>query len=208
MEQELARFRPISVRQLRDGSFEHSGLDYANINLEHGNVHITRRTGTWRKKPVPEWALSDRKLCELIVCFFEARVGWRRDQPGTLKERLDRAVRFLQGFAPERNLALDLLCGEYVARKRYAETMPECAERCAALEREIETKDTGLRFSSSPITPGVVLRAVHLYHRMRMDCVEVGRLCGLKPPHVRKLLHSLEQVWQRRLAAKYASKLA
>ena len=145
----------------------------------------------YRHKAIPSWAFNTAQLRELIVHFMERRVGHRTPQKGQQAERLQRAKAQLVATAPRLTDLLTNLCREYVEVKKQDPTDPRVRE----LEVEIANIDTQLLFINKAelLIAGVVFRS----YRLGENSVEVGKAVGIKPTHVRMLLHRLNLMWNK-----------
>lgn len=202
---------PVNARRTLDGwaspgvAFE----DYTRMSTQQ------RKASNERRLPTPQWAVNDTQLRTLLVLFMEERAGFRKIQPGTLLERLERAKLAVINQRPRLIQVLDRLCEEYVMLK-HAGACPEMSDdelnlslsqplvipqfarkfielkRKRELEIEIEGIDTYLRYTANG-GADVVAAIVYLYYRAGMDSVGVGAELGLKPPHVRQTLWRLHE---------------
>lgn len=145
-----------------------------------------------RQKPVPEWAVNNAALRELLTRFFERRAGFRYAQPGTPKERLDRAQAALLAQVPRRIDTIKKLCRELVAVRKQDPN----SRRVATLTVEIEALDTQLRLVQSG--PAIVLGIVYHYYRNGYTSAEIGQVLKLKPPNVRQILRRLDILYANR----------
>lgn len=154
-----------------------------------------------RRSTPPEWAVRDDLLRVTLVRYMERRAaggGIRslRPQPGTLRERLQRAIASIDAQVAHRRETLARLCREYVALKNRPGRGRKPRRRLRQLEVQIENLDTLLRFTEKLGGAGTILRVVHLYWRCGLDSVAVGQLVGLRPPHVRQLVYGMSLVWK------------
>jgi hypothetical protein len=171
--------RPVSAK---------SGIAFSDFERMH--AFTPRAPGSGRRFQTPEWAHNDTKLRELLVFFLERRAGCRKPQTGTHAERLARAKARLAARKPGMVATLEKLCREYVAVKKEDPSSP----RAKKLQEEIENLDTVLRFNNAPeaMVAGVVMH----YYRLGSNSVETAAALGMKPPHVRVIVHRLNQVWE------------
>jgi len=111
---------PVSARKITGGWLT-NGIDFNDF----GRMQVQSRSGASRKLPVPNWAVNDRLLRDLIVTFMEERAGWRKESRGpkggelTLKERLSKATGVITGDQrPRLSAMLDERCMKYVKMRR------------------------------------------------------------------------------------------
>jgi hypothetical protein len=204
---------PVNARRTMEGwvtpgiAFE----DYARMSTQQ------RKPSGERRLPTPDWSVNDTKLRDLLVAFMEERAGFRKQQKGTLSERLERAKLAVINQRPRLVAVLDKLCNEYVTLKRLGlnpdssdkewnesrlQPYIPCCEgearfvaekkRKRELEIEIEGLDTYLRYTANG-GADVIAAIVFLYYRVGLDSVGVGAELSLKPPHVRQTLWRLFQ---------------
>lgn len=152
---------------------------------------IAGATPAFRHRPAPSWARNNSQLRELIVHFMERRAGYREPQAGTHVERLARAKAKLAAKVPRLTEVLTNLCHEYVQLKK----QDPASLRIRTLEIEIENYDSQLILNkrAEAVIAGVVYRS----YCVGENSVEVGKAVGIKPPHVRALLHRLHQTWNK-----------
>lgn len=172
------RARPVSAET------EISYDDYSRMG-----VHQHKASGE-RRKPTPTWAVNFPALLDLLVRFMERRAQLRPGE-GALQERLDRACRARKRRLPEMKRTLKKLCDPYVASRR--------RKRRAKLAAHIRNLDAEI-CSIQRGEPGVVLRAVYLYHRARLDSVGVSAEVKISPPNVRQILYKLDKIWVQEFA--------
>jgi hypothetical protein len=206
---------PVNARRTLEGwtspgvAFE----DYTRMSTQQ------RKASNERRLPTPKWAVNDGQLRTLLVTFMEERAGFRKQQKGTLMERLERAKLAVINQRPRLIQVLERLCNEYVTLKR-AGACPEMSDeelnaslvqplvlpqyarrfielkRKRALEIEIEGIDTYLRYTANG-GADVVAAIVYLYYRAGLDSVGVGAELGLKPPHIRQTIWRLHQTAEK-----------
>lgn len=171
--------RPVSAK---------SGIAFEDFARMHS--FTPRAPGSGRQKKTPEWAHNNTAFRGLLVYYVERRAGRRKPQTGTHAERLARAKARLAARRPGMIATLENLCHEYVAVKKEDPSSP----RVKKLQEEIENLDTVLRFNnaSDAMVAGVVMH----YYRLGSNSVETAAALGMKPPHVRVILHRLNQVWE------------
>lgn len=169
---------PVSTKFVGGGhglnGWESTGLDYGDVSRMG-----TRRCKThkYRQKPVPDWAVNDTKLRELILRFLEQRVGRKKRKYADDRERLAAIVEKLKVQAANKEKKIDELCAAYVAA-----TDPAEKER---LEKCIREADCFIRVSRAP---HVLHDAVIAYYRMGMDSNEAAERNGLNGAWLRQTL--------------------
>src|SRR5207253_244270 len=81
------RHMPVAVSFQGEDDWSSNGLDFTDLTRCHTISHKS-----WeRKLPTPAWALDDILLKEVIVRYYECRVGLRCSQQGSLAVRLRNA---------------------------------------------------------------------------------------------------------------------
>jgi hypothetical protein len=179
------RIGPVHAEYIA-GEIETTGLAYEDrMSTFMGSRPVHRRKG------VPSWAINTSELRELITHFMERRAGYRVPQKGTHAERLSHANARLAAKVPRLTATLDKLCHEYVAAKKQDPT----SSRVRELQVEIENIDTQLMFikKTDALVAGVVFHSYNLGE----NSVEVAKALGIRPPHVRAILHRLNIAWNR-----------
>jgi hypothetical protein len=147
---------PVRVRLNRDGSYDTPGWAFEDYSRGHTFAHAP----VYRRKPVPEWALNDKLLRELIVFAFERRVGLLKPQPGTLAERMARCRELVPAKKEALIAVLNNICARHVAAK--CEGAP--VEELRILEAEAESYDSTVRvLERFPETLAAVV-----YHSFRL----------------------------------------
>jgi hypothetical protein len=181
------RALPISAEVTADG-WKSTGIDFSDFRRMSTQQ---RKASGERRLPTPIWAIRNSLLQALLVHFLEGRAAggfWRstklRDDGDTVK-RLVRAQGILNRQRAAQSQILDSLCKEYVATNDPA--------RKRALQREIESLDTLLRYTANDSGAAIIAAVVVLYYRVGMDSVGVGMELQIKPTHVRRLLWSLHR---------------
>lgn len=176
---------PVHADYLGNGEFDSTGLafeDYTRMST------VRRKLNTNRRYSAPPWAFNDDKVAKIIVSFIESRAAmgklrkWKRD--GSNTERLARAQEELNRRQPDLVSTLDKLTARYMAAMQVMDD-----EDLAPIGRKVEEVDTQL-FTLDKV-PQLLAGVVYFYWRMGLDSVETGRQIGLKPPHVRQMLHKL-----------------
>jgi len=137
------------------------------------------------------WAANNDQLQQVVARYLEGR-ALLKPGTGTIKQRLARAEAALRAQKPAHSETLTKLCKEYVAAKK--EPNPD-RDRLGSLEIEIENLDTILRITEKGAA--LVFAIVYLYWRANQNSVYVAQEVGIKPPHVRTLLHRLSVTWER-----------
>ena len=189
------QIRPVAAR-LVGGEIESTGLDFS----DYAHCHTTVSTlAPQRRMETPTWANNDAQLRALVVAYMERRAGLHTAQPGTEKERLERAQARLLRDEPNRVAVLDRLCHELV-RLRSQPQSAATAARMQFLVEQIESIDTALRINRN--IAQVVLGVVHHYYRCGRNSVETAAAMRLKPPHVRRMLWALAQVAKHGISGK------
>jgi hypothetical protein len=191
----IARFDRVKVSGRYPVSAQFNGEDFSSTGLafeDYSRMYTQhRKQSAERRLPTPSWALNPAQLRSLLVYYTERRAGFREPQPGTEKERLERASLVLNSLAERIEAILRNLCGEYLALNKSGEN----PERLKKVKSEIQNHDTQLRVNRN--VAAIVLQVVHLYFSVGLDSVGVGTELGLKPPHVRMLLLRMHEAWAR-----------
>ena len=205
---------PVSARKVA-GEWESPRIDYSDYGRMSTQSH---KPSGERRLPTPTWAVNDEQLRELLVCFLEERAGFRKQQPGTLLERLERAKAAIINQRPRLIATLTKLCAEYTSIKRLgakpgvtddeyneAREQPYMAfaagearyvaekKRLKDLENEIGGLDTFIRYTETDGGAATIAAAVYLYFRLRKDSVGVALELSMSPPWVRQTLWRLHQ---------------
>jgi hypothetical protein len=128
---------PVQVRLNRDGSYDTPGWSFE----DYSRGHTFARAPVYRRNPVPEWAINDKLLRELIVFAFERRVGLLKPQPGTLAERMARC----RELVPTKRQALVEVLNKICARHLAAKWEGAPAKELRMLEVEAEAYDSAVR---------------------------------------------------------------
>lgn len=209
---------PVNARPTTEGWIS-TGIDYADYSRMSTQQH--KQSGE-RRLPTPDWAVNDVKLQYLLAAFLEERAGFRKEQPGTIKERIERAKKAIANQRPRQIATLDKLCHEYTLLKKFG-AHPEMSDdevnnslpqplvipslarafiekkRLRDLEIEIEGIDSYLIYTEADGGLSKLGSIVYLYYRTMLDSVGVGTELGLKPPHVRQVLfrlhHTARRLW-------------
>ena len=185
----VAARRSYPVNAEFDGdAFSSTGIsfeDYSRMTTQQ------RKQSGERRLPTPEWGNNDLLLRSLLVSYLESRARLRGRQPGTEKERLERAVQHIAAANGRIKSVLQKMCDDYVALRKNG-TDPA---RLEMLQQEIENYDSTLRVNANPAA--IVLGIVRYYYRVGLDSVGVAYELGLKPPAVRQTLWRLHRVWKR-----------
>lgn len=180
---------PVSADFRAHGEWVSPGIsfaDYSSMSTQQ------RKQSGERRLPTPDWAVDDNKLRAVLVRYLEYRADFKRQQPGTEAERLQRAQERINAKRPGKIEILDRLSCEYVALKNAGGD----PARLRTLEIQIENIDTQL--VNSEHIAAKILRLVFLYYRVGLDSVGVAMELGTwKPPSVRQTLWRLDRVWER-----------
>jgi hypothetical protein len=181
------RSQPVHAEHIA-GEIETTGVSYEDYSRMHT---FGRAKAVHRYKPIPFWVYNKAQLAELIVHYMESRSGCKTPQDGTLVQRLERAKTRLASSAPRLTDLMTRLCREYVAAKKQDPVSPRVRE----LAVEIANLDTQLLFihKAEVMVAGVIWRSYNLGE----NSVEVGLAMGLRPPHVRAILHKLNRTWNK-----------
>jgi hypothetical protein len=179
---------PVSATFHGGDEWESPGLDFADYQRCGTTSH---KLNSGRKSTPPSWAQDDKKLRSVLVRYIEVRAGLWLQQTGSEAERLIRAETILRSALPRCEATLTQLSQAYVRQKNAG--YPAGALRRLAIN--IENLDTVIRFNNQ--IAAKVLMASHLYFRCGLNSQEVSDEIGMKPPHVRVLLHRMRAVaWQ------------
>ncbi len=168
---------PVSARFAADGEVESPSISFDDFSRMQTQRHKLDRG---RRDESPAWVLNASTLRSVITRYLELRAGFLKAQPGTDVERIQRAQQKLNSKIPNQDAALTRLCKEYVAFK------------APKLAQEIEGLDTALVITQTAASKAAMV--AHLYYRLGLNSVEVGKEVGLKPPHIRMLLLRLRKV--------------
>ena len=141
------------------------------------------------------WAVNNSFLRNLLVVFMEIRLGIYNPTL-TLVERREKCREIAIAQLPGLNARLDRFNRQYVDAV-HAGAPPE---RLEELENEVESLDTTIRYTQNGGME-TVAAIVYLYYRAMHDSVGVGEQLGIKPPHVRQILHRLHNVWREKFNA-------
>jgi hypothetical protein len=160
-------------------------------DYERMNVRV-RKSANERQMEPPPWALNDELLAEVVTHYMEGRAQGHGPRPRTLQARLAGAQQYLLARRPEKSETLTRLCKEYVALKR--RRRPNRL-RLRELEVEIENLDTQLCILDRGAA--LIVAVIYLYWRANQNSVYVAQELGIKPPHVRTILHRLDRAWIR-----------
>lgn len=180
---------PVRVRLNRDGSYDTPGWSFE----DYRRGHIFTHAPVYRRNPVPEWAVNDKLLRELIVFAFERRVSLLKPQPGTLAERMARC----RELVPAKRQALVEVLKRICARHLTAKGEGAAAEELRMLEIEAEIHDSAVRVLDR--FPEILAAVVYHSFRLHENSVEVGQALSIKPLHVRQLLRRLDLAYRRSL---------
>jgi len=181
--------KAVSVTKTRNG-FESTGIDFADYTGMGIRKPVQLVSG--KHKPAPEWATDDSKLRELIVLYLENRTRLRPVEGHTLQERLAHAMKVLETHRPNLSAVLTKLTKEYVTTR---DTEPGNKRKLRRLSLQIMNLDTQLMILSK--SAAVVTSIVYLSWRANMNSVGVAEQLGIKPPHIRTVLHRLGNLWKR-----------
>jgi hypothetical protein len=164
-----------------------TGLSFDDYSRMSTHSHKQRAE---RKLAAPFWARNDEALRNLLVRFMETRALFKYPRPGTLTERLRRAVSWRRKGRRILEKTLRNLTKEYVAcpRRKWA--------RKRRLAVEIQNVDSTLCLIARN-EPALIARVVYLYFRAEMNSVGVAAETGIKPPAVRVILWKLDQLWKK-----------
>lgn len=180
--------RPVSAEY--DGAgFQSPGISFEDYSRM---ATIQHKQSGERRLPTPQWALRPDLLRSVIVHFVERRAALgKKAQPGTERERLERASQKNVERCKRKQAILQRLCAEFVELKRLGGD----PVRAKKLSEQIQNLDTCLRIDRG--IAGTAIRVVHLYYSVGLDSVGVATELGLKPPHVRQMLWKLNWVWDK-----------
>ena len=146
------------------------------------------RLAASRRIPTPVWAVNDRLCADVLVAYWEAKIGPRdRLTTGSVKERLQHAHAVLLAGVPALLKLLTERCHEFVAEQDSAKR-----QRLARLVRELDTHIICTRRGPSA-TLGIIWR----YYRKGENTTCIGESLKIQPVHVRQILHRLHVLWQR-----------
>jgi hypothetical protein len=179
------KMMPISA-EYTGGEFSSPGIAFEDYSRMATIIH--KQSGE-RRLPTPEWVLRPDLLRQILVNYLERRAGFHKAQPGTDRERLDRANQKLAALCARKESVLRKLCSEYIDLKNTG-IDPARAKKLSEL---IANLDTCLRFERD--IAGTVLRVVHLFYSVCLDSVGVATELGIKPTHVRQMLWRLRRCW-------------
>ena len=168
-----------------EGDFRSNGISFQDFSFMQ--VQQRKQCGI-RRLPTPEWANDYAKLRRLIARSWERRAGFKYPQPGTEKERMDRAQALLLKARPDKIATLDRLCSEYIAQDTSAERRKQLQNVIRTLDHEICAIDCG---------PARLAGIVRLYYGTAFDSVGVGAEMGISPANVRQTLMRLHRDWAR-----------
>jgi hypothetical protein len=177
---------PVSARAEAGEEFSSPGIAFEDYSRMHQQQ---RKQSGGRRLPTPAWALRPDLCRAVIVHYIERRANINKPQPGTERERLERASKRNTERCKRKEAVLRKLCAEFVELKKSGAD-PARANNVA---EQIKNLDTCLRVDRN--IAGIALRCVHLYYGAGLDSVGVATEMGLKPPHVRALIWKLNWCW-------------
>jgi hypothetical protein len=169
--------------------FQSTGIAFEDYTRMQTSTH---KSSGDRRLPTPEWATNYSKLRSVITRYYEYRAGLFTQQPGTERERLQRAQARIQEQKPQKLAVLDRLCAEYVEGNR---TGADPA-RLQQLQAQIENVDTVISLIDRG--PGVFVAICYFYYHVRLDSPGVSEALGgvPKPVAIRQTLNRLAHVWE------------
>jgi hypothetical protein len=173
-----------------EAGWESNGLDYGD--LSRMATHTSNKPDKSRRFPTPAWVHDDSIVCEVVTLFMEERAHLvfcnpttvRNTREGSVFQRLERAQSRMLESRPQLKRTLTDLCARFM-------TEPENRKMLSIL---IENVDTQLRLIERG--PAIAVAVLHYYYRMGIDSVGVGIELGIKPVHVRQLLHRLNKTYK------------
>lgn len=163
-------------------------------------MHLIKTANTFvqRRNQIPDWALNETKLRDVILYFVEGRAYSARTTRcnGTAEERLQDALKHLASRKTYKEFLLTEQCKRLVEMKNAGASRAEWRK----LQQEIEGMDTELLWlgQEDKLAIGVAYR----YYRLGMNSSEIGKEMGLKPPHVRQVIWRLNKYGARIAAGK------
>ncbi len=176
----------VGIRFAAHGEVDSTGLDWADA-CRMG--YVGRKLNAGRCGETPRWALNDDSLRKVLVRYVEKRAGFKKVQPGSEAQRLQRSQEKLIARRVSAENVLTNLAREYAALKV---SDADYGGRLRELAIEIENLDTTILVNEK--MAGLALRVVHLYYRQGLDSPQVAHEVGLKPPHIRQILSRLRNV--------------
>lgn len=173
-----------------DAGWASNGLDYDDYSRM--STHTSAKPNKGRHAPTPEWIFNDEMVSEVVTLFLEERAHLvfgnetriRHARVGSVFERLERAQERILRKRPQLERTLRDLCARFQGE-------PENRKMLSVL---IENVDTQLRIIERG--PSIAVATLHYYYRMGMDSVGVAGELGIKPVHVRQLLHRLNRTYK------------
>ncbi len=139
------------------------------------------------KSPIPTWAMSDRKLQNVVAAYLERRAGVRKDGP--IAGRIKRCEDALRARIPELKARLALTVEDY--RAQSAGGADETALR--KVETLVASIDSELWLIQNGIARLTLAIAYHRYPRA-LTSTEIAEIIKTRPAHVRKILSKLSRI--------------
>jgi hypothetical protein len=172
---------PVAVNFECDGEpHTITGLGFDDLS----GMQIRARSERQGKKlPVPGWVYNPETMQEIIVRLVESRAMFSGPQPGTVKERLERAEKRCLEMRAAKVRILDSLCEQYLEAKYSGDDT-----RAKFLAQKVEEADTAICMLTRP---AATVAAILFYSfRMGLNSTGVATIMKtVKPPLVRQILH-------------------
>lgn len=189
--------QPVQAIQNDAGEWENS-LSFDEL----ARCQIQHRAPTARQLPIPIWGVNTTAQRRLLVRFMEFRAGLNKPQPGSERERLERAQQRLLARRPQLEATLYKLLAALRAGPPFRTTSKMGARGRFLARRkfvaEIYGIDSQLVLLNSPgAGAGIILRVIALAYGCGFGSVAVASEVGSRPPAVRMLLHRLHRTWER-----------
>ena len=173
-----------------DEGWSSTGLGYE----EKESFSVTSngvQPGAWRRRPTPDWALSDAKVKAVIVAFLEHRAYCNGHRTACTQLSLDERRRLAETRLQALEAGLLKQIDGLQARWRDARKSGQ-HDAAAQLERKIEELDS--RILVNRRAGAIAAGAIYYYLRAGLVSVETAELLKIKPPLVRQIVWRLEKI--------------
>lgn len=165
---------------------------------DYGRMHVERRAQeTWRRNGIPEYALNDELLQQVLVNYLEKRLYVRPDPADDIPTHLTKVELHAKQCIPDR---LDVL-GELIKRQQAAEDEDERR----GLRIEVQIFDTDVVMLRRGLA-GLVAAIIYDSYRLGLNSVQIAQSHNLKPPHIRQVLKRVAETHHEMLGAEITTK--
>ncbi len=194
------REQPIHAELNGEGGFNTPGISFEDYTRMQTCVKM-KASGN-RQREAPIYARNDTEFRRVLLAYLETRAFSKKqreflaevDEPASPVQKMNRVCRVLAAKNARLLEVLTVLSKEYVSLKNLRTEHPYRAARLKTLECEIQTTEQTMRMNRNPAA--IVAGVIYLAYRVGMDSVGVASELGLKPQHVRQLLHRVSLVWE------------